>query len=154
MTDENETIDEATCATCGGTGESCPDCEEFDEEDCGPCCDSCGEPLDGEGFAIYGEVYCPACRPCCDSCGEVLQDEGQPFADETYCRKCFETETFACPKCSERWHVDDRTNRGWCPDCRDAIDTETQSALDDLWADDRGHEIRAALVAAGLIEAK
>jgi hypothetical protein len=143
MTDERE----MTCATCGGEGVECPDCCEDDS----PCCDNCGETLEGEGYERDGETVCAACRPCCDCCTEVLEDDGQEFGDETYCSKCYATETFECPECNERFHNDDKTNRGWCPDCRDTADTDLQSELDDLFGDDKGHLIRAALVAAGLL---
>jgi hypothetical protein len=159
MADERETMATETTQRC--------ECGEYatTEHDGEPLCSGCYAtdtvecPKCGERGWVADATERGTCEECavhCESCDDEIssEDDERDFDGAAWCAKCYDDDTLECPQCHERIHTDDKTERGWCGDCRDDHDRDLQSELDDLFGDDKGHLIRTALEAAGLIEAK
>lgn len=88
-------------------------------------CADCGELiLKKEAVLIDGEYYCMNCTTTCHECGRrILLEEACRTVDSDYdyCPRCFESETYCCSSCGDRFRYEDElheTDDGWyCDRC-------------------------------------
>ncbi len=99
--------------------------EEFTNHFC--VCADCGTLiLKSDAVIIDSGLYCKNCTTVCDCCGRyILLDDAYHTVDSDYdyCKRCFQSETYCCAACGDRFRYEDEiheTDDGWyCDRCYD-----------------------------------